>query len=273
MKLSQVKLIVSDMDGTLLNSQGHVSQDFFNLFEDLKKENIHFVAASGRQYYSITDKLNGITNDITIIAENGALTKQQDNDLLLINLSKSEIENLVTLLREFKDIDIVLCGKKTAYIESQNKSFISFFKEFYAKYQQVDDLTNVENDEFLKLAIHCKHGSETQLYPHLKHLESDYKVKVSGEVWLDISHLNANKGYALSKLQDCLGITSDQTMVFGDYNNDLEMMDCAYFSYAMQNAHPNVKAAARFETKSNNDEGVEFILRALLEDIKNSKLG
>ena len=62
-------------------------------------------------------------------------------------------------------------------------------------------------------------------------------------------------------------------MVFGDYNNDLEMMDCAYFSYAMQNAHPNVKAAARFETKSNNDEGVEFILRALLEDIKNSKLG
>ncbi|HIC33017.1 MAG TPA: HAD-IIB family hydrolase, partial [Flavobacteriaceae bacterium] len=126
MKLSQVKLVVSDMDGTLLNNQGKVSQDFFKLFEALKKENIHFVAASGRQYYSITDKLNGITNDITIIAENGAITKQQDKDLLLINLSKEEIKDLVLLLRPFEDIEIVLCGKKSAYILSADyKGFTS----------------------------------------------------------------------------------------------------------------------------------------------------
>ncbi|MBN2867583.1 MAG: HAD-IIB family hydrolase, partial [Flavobacteriaceae bacterium] len=181
MKLSQVKLVVSDMDGTLLNNQGKVSQDFFKLFEALKKENIHFVAASGRQYYSITDKLNGITNDITIIAENGAITKQQDKDLLLINLSKEEIKDLVLLLRPFEDIEIVLCGKKSAYIETKDESFIDFFKEFYAKYEQVEDLISIDNDDFLKIAVHCKHGSEEQLYPHIKHLEADYKVKVSGE--------------------------------------------------------------------------------------------
>ena len=53
-------------------------------------------------------------------------------------------------------------------------------------------------------------------------------------------------------------------MVFGDYNNDLEMLELAYFSYAMENAHPNVKKAARFQTNSNNEEGVEMILEQLL---------
>lgn len=271
MNLSQVKLVVSDMDGTLLNSQGQISPQFFKLFDALKKENIHFVVASGRQYSSITNKLNGITKDITIIAENGAIIKQQDKDLLLINLSKEEIKNLILLLRPFEDIEIVLCGKQSAYIETSNESFIKFFREFYTQYKKIDDLTLVEDDDFLKLAIYCKHGSEKQLYPHVKHLEVDYKVKVSGHLWLDISHQNANKGFALSKLQDSLGITPDETMVFGDYNNDLEMMECAYFSYAMENAHPNVKKAARFITKSNDNTGVERILSTLLKEKKRTK--
>ena len=273
MKLSQVKLVVSDMDGTLLNNQGEVSQNFFNLFEALKKENIHFVAASGRQYFSITDKLNGITNDITIIAENGAITKQQGKDLLLIKIPKEEIKDLILLLRSFDDIEIVLCGKKSAYIETENESFINFFKEFYTKYKQVEDLTAIDNDDFLKIAVYCKHGSEEQLYPHVKHLETNYKVKVSGQVWLDISHQNANKGFALSQLQNNLGITTEETMVFGDYNNDLEMIERSYFSYAMENAHPNVKKAARFITKSNNEAGVEMVLASLLEKIKLFKQG
>ncbi|HIC30293.1 MAG TPA: Cof-type HAD-IIB family hydrolase, partial [Flavobacteriaceae bacterium] len=152
-----------------------------------------------------------------------------------------------------------------------NENFIDFFKEFYAKYEQVEDLISIDNDDFLKIAVHCKHGSEEQLYPHIKHLEADYKVKVSGEVWLDISHQNANKGFALSKLQNSLGITAEETMVFGDYNNDLEMMECAYFSYAMENAHPNVKKAARFSTKSNDNAGVEYILSSLLEEKRLTK--
>ena len=62
-------------------------------------------------------------------------------------------------------------------------------------------------------------------------------------------------------------------MVFGDYNNDLEMMERSYYSYAMENAHPNVKKAARFITKSNNEAGVEMVLASLLEKIKLSKQG
>ena len=78
MDLSKVKLVVSDMDGTLLNSKGEISDLFFELFHKLKKQNIHFCAASGRQYHSIVHKLAIIKDDIFIIAENGGIAKKKD---------------------------------------------------------------------------------------------------------------------------------------------------------------------------------------------------
>jgi hypothetical protein len=94
------------------------------------------------------------------------------------------------------------------------------------------------------------------------------QVIVSGEHWLDISHNNANKGYALNILQHQLGITKEETMVFGDYNNDLKMLELADFSYAMENAHQNVKNVAKYQTKSNDEQGVEFILEQLINSRK-----
>lgn len=65
------------MDGTLLNSNHEVSSRFFEIYEELKKKNIAFVAASGRQYHSMVDKLGSIKNEILVIAENGALIKNK----------------------------------------------------------------------------------------------------------------------------------------------------------------------------------------------------
>ncbi len=82
-------------------------------------------------------------------------------------------------------------------------------------------------------------------------------VKISGQHWVDISHPNAHKGYALQKIQHQLGIGPEETLVFGDYNNDLEMMALSDFSFSMANAHPNVLKAARYQTDSNDQFGVE----------------
>ena len=67
------------------------------------------------------------------------------------------------------------------------------------------------------------------------------------------------------KLQNRLGISQDETMIFGDYNNDIEMLQKGYFSFAMKNAHQNVKSIARFSTKSNDENGVEYILQKVIE--------
>ena len=89
-------------------------------------------------------------------------------------------------------------------------------------------------------------------------------MKVSGEHWVDLSGLETHKGNALQKLQDQLGVDKSQTMVFGDYNNDLEMLQLADFSFAMANAHPNVKKTANYSTKSNDELGVESILEKVI---------
>ena len=94
MNLSKVKLVVSDMDWTLLNSNGEVSDVFFTLFDQLKNKNIHFCAASGRQYNSIVHKLASIKEDIFVIAENGGIAKKGDTLLALNSLSAEKIKKI-----------------------------------------------------------------------------------------------------------------------------------------------------------------------------------
>ncbi|SFW14197.1 hypothetical protein SAMN02927921_00230 [Sinomicrobium oceani] len=265
MDLSGIKLIATDMDGTLLNSESIVSERFFRIFEELRQHDIHFVAASGRQYHSIVDKLRPITDDITIIAENGAIAKQREKEILITPLPVSVIKDTIELLKPLDDAYMVVCGKERAYIRPGNTAFENMFREYYHEYTTVSDLGNIRNDEFLKIAIYSFGGSEKTIYPHVKHLEKTLQVKVSGEFWLDISSPEANKGHALQLLQEQLGIGKEETMVFGDYNNDLEMMEQSYFSFAMENAHPNVLGKARFKTLSNDNNGVEHILEKLLE--------
>lgn len=73
-----------------------------------------------------------------------------------------------------------------------------------------------------------------------------------------------NKGQALKTLQESLGISPRETMAFGDQLNDLELLDRAYYSFAVANARPEVRSAARFQTDTNVNGGVLKILKQLL---------
>ncbi|WP_419210948.1 HAD family hydrolase [Maribacter sp. X9] len=263
MDLSKIKMVVSDMDGTLLNSDHQVSDHFFNLFEELKKKNIQFVAASGRQYNSIIDKLKPIKDDIIVIAENGGYVMRKNTELLSTPLSKKHQKDVLGILNTVEDLYPVLCGKQNAYINGKSEAFVAKLREYYTEFEILDELEN-HTGEILKIAIYHFESSEAHIYPKVKHLENELKVKVSGENWLDISSPNAHKGYALQKLMDLYNIASDEIMVFGDYNNDLEMLALADVSVAMANAHSNVKAISNFETTSNDDLGVERFLEKLV---------
>lgn len=262
---SNIKLVVTDMDGTLLNANHEVSPRFFEQFKKLQTQNIHFVAASGRQYHSIVDKLEPIKNQISIIAENGGMLQHDNTVKALLKLSDADVERCIKTIRSIENTHIVLCGSQSAYIESDNSDFISRLKEYYTAVKTVEDLTKFKSDEFLKIAVFHFESSENCVYPHVKHLEGDFKVTVSGQNWVDISHLESNKGYALRILLDKTGFRSDEILVFGDYNNDIDMMKLSKYTVAMKNAHPNVKKIAKYETKSNNDEGVEEVIEDVLK--------
>ena len=127
----------------------------------------------------------------------------------------------------------------------------------------MDDLTTVE-DEFLKVALFDFGPVERTTAPALEPLTATHQVVVSGEHWVDVMHPTTHKGAAVEAVQRRYGITPAQTMAFGDYLNDLEMLDAAEHSYAVANAHPTVLARARNVAPSNSEDGVVRTIRAVM---------
>ncbi|MEX0274427.1 MAG: HAD family hydrolase [Flavobacteriaceae bacterium] len=264
MDLSQIRMVVTDMDGTLLNPNHRVSDLFFELFEQLQKRGIHFVAASGRQYHSMVSKLHPIKEDVIFIAENGALTKVKDRILDTCPLPKTAIKNILQAVAHVPGAHPVLCCSEKAYANDLSPDFVTLLKEYYTQVQVVPDQHTVA-DDVLKIAIYHGEDSEKFIYPSVRHLESSLMVKVSGLHWVDVSHPKAHKGHALQKVMATHKIESHQLMVFGDFNNDLEMLALAEYSFAMANAHPQVKKVAKYQTSGNDDFGVEKILKRLID--------
>ena len=268
MNLSGVKLIATDMDGTLLNSKKQLSESFYNIFDKLKAKGILFAAASGRQLYNLQNEFLPVKNDMIFIGENGSFVTYKDEELLVQPLDKAIVPELIRIARTIPDACTILCGKKQAYIEDANEDFMRNVEMYYDMRTSVDDLLNVTDDDILKIAICDFAGSAKNSYTFYKQFKKELQVKVSGSIWLDISDRMANKGRAIKVLQKRFNIGFDETMVFGDYMNDLEMMKEAYFSYAVENAHPEIKDAARFITASNDEEGVIKVLEELLGQVE-----
>ncbi len=268
MDTSKIKLVAADMDGTLLNAKHELSPDFFPIFERMKDRGILFAAASGRQFWNLLNCFENIQDDVIFIAENGSYVGYKGQELLVQAMEPDVTREQITTARKIPGIHTILCGKKRAYIESKAPAFIENVKMYYDRYEVVDDLMKVEDDQFLKIAICDLAGSEANSYPFFKQKKDQLQVKVSGHIWLDISHRLANKGRAMAVVQNKFKISVDETMVFGDYLNDLEMMHQASFSYAMENAHADIKNAARFITKSNEENGVIIVLEEMLKKIR-----
>ncbi|MFK8056657.1 MAG: HAD family hydrolase [Saprospiraceae bacterium] len=264
MDLSAVKLVISDMDGTLLNSNHEASPRFYELYEQMKAKGITFIPASGRQYHSMREKLAPIADELLIVAENGAFAKSPTETMVSTFVPDGTVASVLAAIQGHDDIHPVLCTPNAAYVKANSPKFQAVMSEFYSSHNAVEDLAGVEVD-VLKIALYNSESSERYIYPHTKHLEGPLKVKVSGLNWVDVSHPDAHKGYAIRMIQKQLGVSKAETMVFGDYHNDIEMLALADFSFAMGNAHPDIVAAANFQTTNNDDLGVERVLERLLE--------
>jgi Cof subfamily protein (haloacid dehalogenase superfamily) len=265
--LSGIKLVVTDMDGTLLNSQHEVSSRFYELYKELSSKGILFAAASGRQYNSIVSKLSPIRDKIYVIAENGGIAMYGDREIVSTPLQASLKNTILDTFIGNRNVHPVLCARNNAFVSGHSEEFLKILKEYYTEFEIINDLHSFK-EEVMKIAVYHFDSSEKYIYPLVAPFEDSLMVKISGQHWVDISDRNAHKGYALQKIQDQLGIGPGETLVFGDYNNDLEMMALSDYSFAMANAHPNVVKAAKYSTTSNDQLGVETILENLLKSIR-----
>ncbi|TXR52022.1 Cof-type HAD-IIB family hydrolase [Reinekea thalattae] len=261
-----IKFIATDMDGSLLDDNKQLPDDFFDVFAALKRQNILFAAASGRQYESLLDTFIDIKDEMLFIADNGTLVMHQGKELYSSTIEPSDVTAIIQSLKNIPDCHVVFCGKGIAYIETCDAATLSEVKKYYAALKQVDNLLQIKED-CIKIAVLNFNGTEEHIYPSVAPLFSEsHQVVVSSFIWLDFMAKDASKGSAIKYLQQKFNFTAEQSLSFGDYFNDVEMLQQTYYSYAMENAHPDIKQTARFSAPTNNQAGVTQVIRQLLLD-------
>ena len=268
MTVRDIRLIAVDMDGTLLLPDGSVPDGLWSLLGRLRERGIAFAPASGRQLATLQQTFAAVDGELDYIAENGAYVVRGDVEVSSDAVDPAVAASVVSRLRAAVAegtlrAGLVLCGKRSAYVEDTDPRFLAEVEKYYARREVVADLLTVD-DQILKLAIYDLDGGEEHSAPAFADLAQTHRVVVSGHHWVDIMNATVNKGVALRALQEALGVTAEQTAAFGDYLNDLEMLGAAHWSYAMADAHPEVVAAARFRAPSNADAGVLTVIEELI---------
>jgi Cof subfamily protein (haloacid dehalogenase superfamily) len=256
---ADIRLVVTDMDGTLLDDAKRIPPGLWETLAELRRRGVLFSPASGRQYATLAREFAEVAEGMVFIAENGTYVVRDgvelSSDPLEPGVAARVVQAVRRLVAEGVDVGAVVCGKRSAYVERSDEPFLAEVRKYYVEHRVVEDATALD-DDVIKVALFDFGSAERTTAPALADFTATHQVVVSGEHWVDVMNRTANKGTALRRLQHELGITPAQTMVFGDYLNDLEMLDAAEWSFAVAGAHPDVVARARHLAPSNNDNGV-----------------
>ena len=158
---------------------------------------------------------------------------------------------------------VMVQGPDVLYLDSSDDGLYEWLINGYKfRVERVEDVTKIE-DDIIKVSAYWKADVESATRGLRAKYGDRLKMVISGDMWMDCMAPGVNKGQAVKLIQDSLGILPEETMAFGDQLNDLEMLGQAYYSFAVSNARPEVKAAARFEADTNRRDGVLKILKLL----------
>lgn len=269
-------LVVVDLDGTLLDGEGRVPDALWPLLDRLRAHGAVLVPASGRQHATLVDLFGEAGRGMAFVAENGAYVARDGVEISADPLDPDVVRAVVAELRDATasgvDLGVLLCGKRSAYAERSDEAFLAVCRPYYRSLEVVEDLDAVPallagSDQVLKIAVH-DFGSAERSADVLAPFADRQQVVVSGEHWVDVMAGHVDKGHAVASLQRELGVGPRRTVVFGDYLNDLGMLERAEASFAMAIAHPEVLRRARFTAPANTDGGVLQVLTAILDDLE-----
>ena len=251
-----IKLIATDMDGTLLDENSKLPSDFFDTLEKLNKINVKFVVASGRPYVTLRENFKPYSDDLYFICDNGAYIVEPGRDPIISIIDKADVNAIVKASEDIPNSSVLLCGTKATYLKECSKEMKAEIDKYYLNQKFVDNLIDIDDDIF-KITICDFNVSSENSFPILNPLFGDkYKLAVSGKVWLDINNKGVNKGDALKEIQENFNISYDETMSFGDFYNDIELLQAAGYSFVMKNANEDMKQYGKYIAESNADNGV-----------------
>lgn len=245
MKNTDIKMVVSDFDGTLLRSGMMIpSEKFYQVLDDMLERNIGFIAASGRQYPSLRKMLSKVEKDVGFIAENGSLIIWKGEIIHQISIARECAMRLIEDLKNEQDANIYASGVYTGYITSNDKEYTDTLESAGMDIEIISSFQEVK-EGMMKITAIYKDGIPEETKERYKRKYGEELCVVdSGNGWLDFMPKESGKGEALKYLAEIAGFSLEETVAFGDQENDITMLKVAKIGYAMDTAYDYVKAVA-----------------------------
>ena len=263
-----IKLIASDLDGTLLTDQKTLSYETKRALDMAARRGIYFVPATGRSFKAVPDIIKELPGVEYIITANGGALYSVSSGKRIYQrlLEAASVEKALEAERSEKTVlEVFIDGEpysEEAYVKAPMDYGATEYGAEYVRRTRIPVKNIVSfalkhKSELDSMAFVCKDAEERQrLRFYLESQVPEIYVTSSVPHLLEIGHKDAGKGNTLLYLLKKLGISPEEAMAFGDADNDSSMISAVKYGVAMENGSPACKKAAVFLTKRNQKDGV-----------------
>ncbi|QCG50135.1 Cof-type HAD-IIB family hydrolase [Aeromonas schubertii] len=256
------KVVVSDLDGTLLNGAHQISARTRDTLHRLVQQGVKFVMATGRHYVDVRHIRDTLGLDIDLITSNGAVVHDPSNRLVFNQTIADETaRELVTLARD-PAIHLNVYYGEEWLVEEEMPWLLQFHSESGFTYRKVEFATH-PMDKINKVFYIGDHQKLLTIEQQLKaRYQDSLNITFSLPDCLEVMHGEVNKGSAVRAVLAKNGLALEQAIAFGDGMNDFEMLSMVGHGVVMGNAHDRLLQALpdHQRTLTSDEDGVAHYL-------------
>ncbi len=263
------KLIAIDMDGTLLSDEKEISLANYEAIQQARESGVKVVLASGRPlvgFKKYLEQLNLVSEQDYAVAFNGSLVQSCEGGEIIskTTLNIEDYKSLYILSKELK-INIHALTE-TSVISPKDNEYSRRESEMNGIPLKIIPVEDVDPDTtIVKVMFIDKPELIEEVMNNIPdEVSSKYTIVRSAPFFLEFLHKSVNKGVGVAALAKKLDIKQEEVICIGDAGNDIHMIKYAGLGVAMGNAFPEVKRAANFITKSNEEDGVAYIINKFI---------
>lgn len=265
------KLLVLDLDGTLLDSQGEISERNKKALQEIDQKGIGIVLCSGRPVTAMKkyiDALNIHNKDDYIISFNGAMITTIEGDIVYYNqIEGSILKELIQVGRDY-NIDVQLYTEDLL-VEKYSEKTIMYERTTGMKAIKVKDLKEISKS--VKVLFNGEVGEklENLRLELIRKFGEELNIFYSKPMFIEVLIKEMDKGMAVKFVADRMNISQEEIIAVGDGFNDIAMISYAGMGVAVQNAPGGVKDMSNYVTNRTNDEdAIEEVIEYFLGNIK-----
>ncbi|ORJ32447.1 haloacid dehalogenase [Streptococcus oralis subsp. tigurinus] len=270
-----IKLIATDMDGTLLDPRGQLDLPRLEkILDQLDQRDIRFVIVTGNEVHRMRQLLEHLVSRVVLVVANGARIFENNKLIQAQTWDDAMVDNALAHFkgRECRDQFVVtsmngsFVKKGTVFTELDKFMTPEMIEKLYRHTNFVEELSSALFGGVLKMSMVVGEERSSSVLREINDLFNGHVRAVSsGYGCIDILQAGVHKAWGLEELLKRWNLQSKQIMAFGDSENDIEMLELAGIAYAMENADDNVKAVATALAPANSQGGVYQVLENWLE--------